>query len=250
MHRRLGLIAMLVAVLFPFYSFAETGRAGFPAASIWLSTTAPLSGQSVTVYAVVYNSTANKLDSTLTFNVDSKALSTMAVSLASGASQIYSTQWVAAEGTHAFSATLSGATVSDVVKETGSVSITVAPPPPPSATQQAVAQTTNIVNTLASTSIPVVSKITQALYNTAESLRQKGLDTVSAASGEHGAVLGTSTQRSFPVLGEQKKTGFIASVYAILIMIFASRIYFYPILLILILIVLWLLMRWVNRPRF
>ena len=62
MTMRTGLISVLIALLLPFFALADTGRAGFPASSIWLSTTVPLSGQSVTVYAVAYNSTANKLD--------------------------------------------------------------------------------------------------------------------------------------------------------------------------------------------
>jgi hypothetical protein len=250
---RIGLMSLVTALLLPLCAFADTGHAGFPTSSIWLSNTAPLSGQSVTVYAVVYNSTAAKLDSTLTFNIDSKLLSTMAVSLSPGTSQIYSTQWVAAEGTHTFSATLSGTTISDVAKDTGTVSITVAAPPAPSATQQAVAQTTTIVNNIASSSLPIAAKIGQAIYNTTESLRQRGLDMAQKNSGtpaDSGFVLGTSTVKSFPVLGTQKQTGFMAKVYAIVILIFATRIYFYPLLLILILFILWLLMRWVNKPRF
>lgn len=254
MTLRTGLISVLIALLLPLFAFADTGRAGFPASSIWLSNTMPLSGQSITVYAVVYNSTANKLDSTLTFNVDEKTLSTMAVSLASGASQIYSTQWVAAEGTHTFSGTLSGTTVSDVAKDTGTVSITVAAPPAPSPTQQAVAQTTNIVNSIASSSIPVVSKVSQVIYNTTEDLREKGLAYMQAQSGasttsvavDRGAVLGTSTVRS----AAPKSGGIMAAIWSVLLMIFASRAIFYPVFLILILFILWLLMKWVNKPRF
>ena len=254
MTLRTGLMTALIALLFPLFAFADTGRAGFPASSIWLSNTAPLSGQSITVYAVVYNSTANKLDSTLTFNLDSKALSTMAVSLASGASQIYSTQWVAAEGTHTFSGTLSGTTVSDVAKDTGTVSITVAAPPAPSPTQQAVAQTTNIVNSIASSSIPVVSKVSQVIYNATEDLREKGLAYMQVQSGastktaviDRGSVLGTSTVRT----AAPKSGGFMAAIWSVLLIIFASRAIFYPVFLILILFVLWLLMKWVNKPRF
>ena len=254
MTMRTGLISVLIALLLPCFALADTGRAGFPASSIWLSTTVPLSGQSVTVYAVAYNSTANKLDGTLTFNIDSKALSTMAVSLASGASQIYSTQWIAAEGTHTFNAALSGTTVSDVAKDTGTVSITVASPPAPSATQQAVAQTTTVVNNIASSSIPVVSKVGQTIYNTTEDLREKGLAYMQAQSGastktaavDRGAVLGTSTVRT----AAPKSGGFMAAIWSVLLMIFASRAIFYPVFLILILFILWLLMKWVDKPRF
>ncbi|MDB5238186.1 MAG: hypothetical protein JWM46_456 [Candidatus Kaiserbacteria bacterium] len=250
MFKKGVLISILITALFPVFACADTARAGFPASSIWLSTTAPLSGQQVTVYAVVYNGTATKLDATLTFSVDTKTLSSMAVSLASGASQIYSSQWVAAEGTHTFSAQLSGTTVSDVTKDAGTVSITVAPPPAPSAVQQTVAHTTNVVNNLASTSIPIISKVGQTIYNTTESWREQGLAAAQKGAGDVGTVLGTSTQRSFPTLGTQKKTGFMASVYTVLVMIFASRAIFYPFFLLLILFILWRLMKWVNKPRF
>ena len=252
---RISLISLLAAALLPIAAYADTGHAGFPAGSIWLSTTAPLSGQETTVYAVVYNSTATKLDGTLAFTVDTKALSTMAISLAAGASQIYSTKWTASEGTHSFGAQLSGTTVSDVAKDAGTVSITVAAPPAPSAAQQAVAQTTHAVSSIASTSLPIISKVEQAVYSTTEKWREQGLalaqkNAASTGSIESGSVLGTSTKRSFPTLGTQKTTGIMAKFYSALVVIFASRAIFYPFFLILILFILWLLMRWVNKPRF
>ena len=117
-----------------------------------------------------------------------------------------------------------------------------------------MAQTTNIVNSIASSSIPVVSKVSQVIYNTTEDLREKGLAYMQAQSGasttsvavDRGAVLGTSTVRS----AAPKSGGIMAAIWSVLLMIFASRAIFYPVFLILILFILWLLMKWVNKPRF
>lgn len=258
---------VLLALLFPSLSLAAT--AGFPTQSLWLSDTKPSIGEKVRIHTVLYNGTESDTSGTLTYIVDGKSHETKSVSIKSGESTILSSLWTAAEGEHTFSATF-GSTVAGASQTSAAVSITV--DAPPSAIQQTVTQAKDVGTQIASTSLPIVSSVANTVFQTTESLRTAGvayLESVvqeQAAASEESeaepAVLGTSTQAvkktnvegfeksssaatAGSMFARAKSAAAIGALFA-----FKSLWLFYPIFVLLLLMIFRWLYKWVTRPRF
>ena len=193
------------AALLPLVASAASGGipAGFAPTSIFASETNIASGDTISLFSVLYNSSADQLTADVVFTVDGTAVGTKQVSLDAGATQTPSVTWTAVSGSHTASAHLEnivsssgeGATISNDKADT--ITLTVAPPPPPSPTSQALAT----VNSVLASSTPVVTNIAQNVFNITESVRQGA---VAALQNQIAAATGTAAPaRKDQVLGAQ-----------------------------------------------
>ena len=269
MYRSASLFAALV--LFPL--FVSAADAGFPAQSIWLSTTKPMLGEKVHIYTVVHNGTASEVEGTVTFLVDGKANEAKSLSLDAGESSVVSSTWTAADGEHTFSARFSGkGTVESAAQMSPSVTATVSAPP--SAVEQSISQAKDVGTQIASTSLPIISTVANKVFETTEALRNAGIAYLEEKTPETAAadsvtesdekrspsVLGTTTVNQ--VEGFKKDSAAAASatkgVFSTIqqtasvgaLAIFRNMWLFYPIFVALLLLIFRWLYKWVTRPRF
>lgn len=252
----------IMALVVPTISFAAV----FPAQSLWLSDTKPNIGENVRMYAVIYNNSDSDVSGSLTFLVDGKQHDQKTSSLKSGESVVLSTTWNATVGDHSFSAKFSGGGADASTQTSATVSIVV--DPPPSQLQQTVTQARDVGTQLASTSLPILSTVANKVYETTESIRNAGIIYLEEAADSasepepdaNPSVLGTSTQTLKQVEGfdrgsagagttgmfaKAKSTAAAGALYA-----FKSLWLFYPLLVLLLLIIFRWLYKWVTRPRF
>lgn len=261
--------SLFVALLFlPLFTYAA--NAGFPPQSVWLSTSKPAVGEKIHIYAVIYNGTESKTEGTVTFLVDGKANETKVLVLDAGDSNVVSSVWTASEGAHTFSAKFSTKGASDSATQ-ASASITATVSAPPSAVEQTISQAKDVGTQIASTSLPIVSAIAGKVFETTEALRNVGvtylenkteIDTPSVATSEEysPSVLGTTTVSQ--VEGFKKDSAAAASatkgVFSTIkqtasvgaLAIFRNMWLFYPIFVVILLLIFRWLYKWVTRPRF
>lgn len=242
--------------------------AGFPPQSIWLSTTDITAGDSVTLYTVLYNSSDAILRGTLEFAVDGTAIASKQFELLAGQTNIESAEWRAVAGLHSFSASIKNASGADAaqtiaISNTASsiIRVSVAEPPPPTALQQTVTDVTNIVSTVASSTLPVAGSVAQSIFGMTESFRNAGIAYAESALSEKSAsivkhgVSSTTTVRGFEAPQEKGDTDDIFSKLGQLaapgiLFTFSSPALFYFLFCLLLLGGFYLLSRMVNRPRF
>ncbi len=192
---RLAIVVFFLCLV-PSFAFALP-RAGFPDASVWLSNTAPKHGEKIRMYTVVYNGTGESVDGTLTFLVDGKEHASQEISLATQSSKVVSAEWQATAGNHTFGARFGSedSAVSEAV--TASTQVSVAEPPPPTALQKTAEQTSSVVNSIASTSVPVVTNIASAIFEKTEAVRNAGIEylesKLDAEPASAATIAGTST---------------------------------------------------------
>ncbi len=271
-------LVILALLLFPAISLAAAS-AGLPERSVWLSDATPTDGEKVTIYTALFNSTGSTVTNTLTFLIDGKPLSSVAMTLKPGTSQIGAADWIADSGEHAFSAQFGEGAGKQA---TAQVTIAIAKAPPPSPLVQGAVGAVNLVSSLASSSAPIVSSIASTVLAQTESFREKGLafaeahmestaspDPSAKSSGKLPSESGTAaiptTLQNKVVAKETKSadgvTGFeaegpslgnrIAQLAApVIAFSFGSKAVFYPLFLFLILAILYTLGRWATRPRF
>ena len=247
--RQYAVAMACVVSLLPFAAFAAAGNlpAGFAPGSLWLSKTEATSGDALKIYTVVYDSSVSPIEGDVVFNVDAKAIDTQHFKLAAGETQILSSGWTAAAGTHTFGASLKNISgVSDAVSnaETNSVSVTVAEAAPSPLTQYS-----NVVTNIIASSSPTVQNIAQTIFNTTEDWRQAGSDYLSKAlytdqtpatgartpgTSSKPEVLGTSTSNI--ISSSTVKNGMFGSLWRSilqgLLYVFNIKILFYILLLI------------------
>jgi len=192
-----------LAFLLPLTALAATTGlpAGFAPTSVFASKTNIATGDTISLFTVLYNQSDNDLTGDVVFTVDGTAIGTKQFSLQSGETQTPSLTWTAAQGTHEASAHLenivgsSDAQISLINDKADTVELTVAPPPPPSPQAQAVQNITNIVTTGSQAAAPAA----QTAFNSLENLRQNAVNTLRAQLG----VSGTSTAPKGSVLGAE-----------------------------------------------
>jgi len=230
-------------------SAATSADAGFPASSIWASQTQTEAGDSVTIYTVVYNGTAQEIKGVVDFSLDAGRLSEKNFDLAAGTSQIISTDWSATVGTHKVSGSISaaldstGAPVAIGAAKTGSITIDVSPAPPPPPPSQ-LQQTANSVSNVVASSTPVVAQTAQQIYNAGEQVRNNTANYFAGQLGsgaqDKGAVLGTSTKKVMAA-----NPGFFGNLWHAIaqigLTIANSPFLFYPVFFVGFFFILWLL---------
>jgi hypothetical protein len=97
--------------------------AGFAKQSIFLSTTVPVEGQTVLIYASVTNPTTAKFTGTLEVKDESGKIGTADVSLAAGSADSVSVSWKPTAGSHTVTATLKDSTGTAVEENSETFSI-------------------------------------------------------------------------------------------------------------------------------
>ena len=255
------------AAVSPLFALAETVSGGFPSGSLWLSKTSVTEGESVQIFAPIYNAGAEKLSGDVAFLVDESPIGTVHFTLGAGESQIASMSWSAKQGAHAVSAkienTLGEVSKADVAlskEETGSIDVTVAPPPPQPAIVKILTGAGNAVSTAVAASLPAVSSTLSAVLGETESIRTQAKDALeknlaSAAPSSEGQVLGTEIERPSGTALAASAASAVPSfsplriITEVALFIVSYAWVFYPLLLVVLLIVFYIVAKQIARPR-
>ncbi|MBI4155617.1 MAG: hypothetical protein HY507_00080 [Candidatus Zambryskibacteria bacterium] len=186
------IIWLIVSVFFLFQfaipaKFPAIGAglsAGFAPNSVWISKSNVAGGESVNIFAVLYNSSEESLTGELLFLIDDSVIGLKNFTLAVGQTKIESFPWTAEQGKHKVSAKIekvwntganTNATIALLNQTTGSITVLILPPlppPPPSKTAEALKTAVSTLKTALSSSTPVVANALESLYNTTESIRK------------------------------------------------------------------------------
>ncbi len=230
-------------------SFAQSAQAanidvpaGFAPGPVWLSQSNPIAGNTVRLYTVVYNSSPTAIEGSVTFTVGDTALGSTPFSLDAGESTIKSITWIAQEGTHEFSAHISGV-IERSTKVTATVeraatpplSITILPTPP----KPAVLAVVDTAETVAASSTPSIASVVSLTTAATESLRKTGESYLASLTNEASSTSASST--STPVATQ--KAALIA------LPLFRYPALFYPFFLLLILLVFWVVAKKLRNPK-
>jgi len=249
----------LLFIFLPTFSFAQTLEAGFPPQSVWVSNTKATAGDTVEIFTVVYNGSGEKLNGTVVFTIDGERVGAKEFELAEGASVLVSVAWKASAGEHGIAAAIEDTSRELAQKETATITITVAEPPPPPPLVNTAATASEVLSNAAQVATPVVAEVANTAYQLIEHLRKDAisrLERVSSpspsafAQGEQGPALGTSMNTStsknmLSSLSQMKQVAAAAALFAL-----NSKGVFYPLFLLSLFGLLYLLFRWAaKRPR-
>lgn len=247
-------------LLSPLFVLAATGDipAGFAPSSIFASKTSITAGDAISLFSVLYNSSAEELTLDVVFTIDGTEIGTKHVSLAAGETQTPSISWTSTEGTHTASAHLDNVVGSDSGislqnDKADTITLSVAAPPPPSPTTQAV----NTVTSALASSTPVVTNIANNVFNLTEAVRQGAIDALqnqlTTATAPKGQVLGaqevytgSDTPSEASGNGSFFNTLWQKTLQALLF-VFRIQMLFYALLLFVIFILYRLLRTWMSE---
>ena len=252
-----SLLALLFIFL-PAFSFAQTLEAGFPPQSIWVSNTKATAGDTIEIFTVVYNGSGEKLSGTVVFTVNGEKIGAKEFELAEGTSALVSAEWKASTGEHRVAAALEDTSAELTQKETATITITVAEPPPPPPLVNAAVIASEVIADAAQAATPVISEVANTTYEFIESLRRNAVSKLEKAAGGNataGNVAGTSTASASGSIGSEanspsglsqmKQVAAAAALFAL-----NSKGVFYPLFLLSLFGLLYLLFRWATkRPR-
>lgn len=251
-----------LALLLPIIATAEAIPAGFPAQPIWVSTQQPTAGDSVNIFTVVYNGSTAKIQGTVLFTVDGNAIGTKQFALDAGTSAMESVSWKAVAGAHTIAASIDAGTgVALANAKTDSIRIEVAAAPPPSQVAQSVAAVSNIIGTIVASSTPFIANAAQNTFQLTEAVRegaaqyfQNQLEHNSGrAADADGPVLGVQTERAddFAQTAAAASPSWWRSGLSmfdrLMLALFSSVAFFYPLLALVIFIALYIVARRVRR---
>lgn len=177
---RRPIVALFLAMLMliPMGACAESLSAGIPAGNIWLSKNTPTEGDPVRISLPVYNAGTTKISGDAIFSVDGTQVGTAHFELDVGNSTIVSSPWTATKGAHNVTARLEGAIDSKtgtgiaVSANTQSLPITVSERPPAPAVIQAVNTVAAVAQNTASAALPIVGSVAGAVFDKTEELRK------------------------------------------------------------------------------
>lgn len=236
----------------PLYVSAQTAAqtsisAGFATTPLWISSTSPIDGNALKLFAVVSDTSTTTVSGTVSFLIDGTVVgSAVDVSLAAGAAQIVSTAWTAVAGTHVITATFdhpadtNGQSVSLSKTIVGPLSVIVAEAPPAPLVVQYINTAMNVGGAVLSGTLAVV-----------DSTRQSGADYfakqlgvgVTGTAGPQAQVLGTTTENlanagaAVAVTTAPNTSLFDRLSY----LFFENPLIFYPLILLSLFIALWLM---------
>ena len=265
--KRLAILLMGFCTL-PFAVQAAEINAGFPTQSIWVSEANATAGEEIEIFTVVYNGTDATLKGAVAFMVDGERVSTEDFELAAGASNIVSTEWKATSGEHFVAAAIERASSSNLndsitlsQKETASIAIFIAEPPPPPPLANAAAAASEVIADAARVATPLLTEAANTAYAFTESLRLDAIARLEkiVEGATQGSitpeVAGSSTSNSSGFTNaETKKPSGVSQVgqvaAAAALSALESRALFYPLLILFLFGLLYLLFRWATkRPR-
>lgn len=253
----------LFLILLPAVALAAPVPAGFPSSSLWLSKTELTDGENVTIYTVVYNSSSESLTGSVTFLVDGQSIGQKDVTAGPGTTQIVSHTWSAKEGSHAFSATLSGSVADLAASITGTTTVAVAPKPPPPEAVTKTVETAGAVQAAIASTTPIIGNIASTTFARTESIREQtvaALEKLASTTAPKGEVLGAEDEaeamspeenaaRSFDVGGWIQNVW--QAVLGALLFIARSPLWFYAAVgAVLLLVVMFLKAAFSGRDRY
>ncbi len=265
--------ALLLVFLPPSAALADDSglAAGFAPGPLWLSKNAPVEGETVHIYTVVYDSSPTPIEGSVTFLVDGTSIGSSPFTLEAGATSVKSVDWVAREGGHSVSASVASA-VNKSSKEpavltnasTTIVAITVSPAPPKPAALQAIDTASSALVSAA----PIAMNAAQGLLGATENLRKSGeeflesklpgsgsVDETDASTTAPGQVLGVETYRAPPAATSadsgtsNRRGGIWQTIAKVLLPVFRYPALFYPFFAILLLIILWIVSKALRNPK-
>lgn len=245
-YRILFLLVLLVSLAQGAQAADTEVPAGFAPGPVWLSQSDPIAGNTVRLYTVVYNSSPTAIEGSVTFAVGATALGSIPFSLDAGESAIKSVTWTAQEGTHEFSAHISGV-IERGTKVTATVeraattplSITILPAPPKPIALEAV----DTAEAIVASSTPTIASVVSLTTAATESMRKAGESYLASLTNQASSTSATST--STPVA----KTNYTQKAAAIALPLFRYPALFYPFFLLLILLVLWVVAKKLRNPK-
>lgn len=171
--------------------FAETS--GFASGSVWVSKTPLVEGETVLIHAALTNGLATKLTGVLVFKDNDTVIGSVPFSLAASEARIVSLSWKTTSGSHALSASITGASNEGA---TGTESVTVSveqKPTPVVATKKTTASTSaaavafsdseDIQGAIGSVS-PKAEEVVDPAFTKVDSLRKSGADILTEQVGK------------------------------------------------------------------
>lgn len=267
---RLTFPALFISILFaPLLSIsAQAISAGFPVQPIWSSRSSAIEGESIDFYAAVYNGSSESIKGNVVFYVDGKSLGSELFDLSPGKAELVSIVWKAEAGVHIISAKIESK-LAVVNNRSGDLSITVAKAPPPTRLEQGVKVVGTVAKDVASTSIPIISSVAKTVLQATESFRESGIEFAEEQlskqppsapasaknSGQSKAGTTSSTTAQTDVSADkQQDDSFFSRLSQLaapaILFAFGNRPIFYFLLVLLLLGLLYLLGRMVNKPRY
>ncbi len=237
--------------------------AGFAPGPVWLSQNAPLSGNTVRIYTVVYDGSTTAIEGSVTFKIDGTSVGSSPFSLEPGESAIESVSWTATEGIHQVSAEITSA-IDKKTKEAATIehttttilSVTVGPEAPKAPALEAI----DTAQSAVASSTPVVAGVVAATTATTESIRKAGetylanlageapVKTIATTTKPKGSVLGAATEVPEEAT-PPSETGIMQKVAKVLLPLFRYPALFYPVFLFLILFLFWLIGKRLRNPK-
>ena len=259
-----GLAAFCI-VLFPSITLAQdasstpnTLPAGFATAPLWISSASSTSGDALNIFTVVNNTSATIINGSVSFLVDGTSVGSSKLSLSAGAANVFSVPWTAVAGTHSVTATLNNTVDANgqslLLSNTiaGPLSITVSEAPPQPLAVQYLNTAVNVGGSALSGTLAAIDSARQGGANYFAT--QLGLGTTSAPPASSNAasqsqVLGAATENlaNAGVAAATASTPNASLFNRLAYFCFANPIIFYPLLIIIVLLVLWLVSRIFSR---
>ena len=262
------LAGALIALFFlPAMTMAEGGvTGGFPSGSIWLSKTTLTDGDSVQIFAAVYDAGTAKINGDTVFLVDGTAIGSVHFELNAGEAKIASLSWNAKQGTHKIEAQIQNAADTDAKSalslskdKTESITITVAMPPPQPAVVKILSAASTAVTSAVGAALPAVTAAAGAVFSQTENLRTKAQTALENSLGQTpsagtnssgGQVLGAQIENN-PALAAASVSGFspFRMFKQFLLFIVSYTWLFYPVLLLILLASFYILGKALSRRK-
>ncbi|MBP6946271.1 MAG: hypothetical protein KBC74_01045 [Candidatus Pacebacteria bacterium] len=256
-------------------AFAENSiPAGFSPSSLWLSKASVTAGDTVHILTTVYNSTSKKVAGDVIFLVDDVDVGTAHFELPAGVAEVVSVEWRAKTGNHVFRARIENGTDANLKQtvslsstETGGITFTVVAAPPPPVAIQAFNSATKAITDAASSSAPVISSVLGAVFNETENLRKGAVaslenaleneETPSQEAEQKNLVLGAETYRApnnantltASISTAPTSSGFMRVLQTILLFLVSYQWVFYPLLILLLLAILYVIGKGLSRKK-
>lgn len=188
------LIAIALIACTASFSHAAENYSCTPS-TVTVSNSAPIAGDSVTLYTVTQNSAATPATHTVSFVIDNSVIGTESVALHPGEPHVVSAAWTASPGEHTVSArTEIPNGTGTTTQVTNSVTLSVAAPPPLSQTERAASSALSALQKGASAAAPAAQKFAGSAFALTERVREDAIKAIEKQLAEKagGEVLGAT----------------------------------------------------------
>lgn len=251
----------------------EKISAGFPPQAVWLSKENAVEGESIDVYAAVFNAGPDDLRGAVVFVVDGRNAGSQQFEIKSGKAQLVSLRWRAEAGAHAIGAQIENASgksgaVAVANSSSGTLSVNIAKAPPPTLVKKGIETVASAVSAASSAALPAASSVAKAAIAATEEFRtntlEEAMKNVAKESGAkekavaRTALLPVEAQAAATAKAQQKKqdggenifTNLAQLAAPAIVFAFGNPVIFYVLLCLLLLVMLYALARFVRRPKY